>query len=50
MTIRTKIIALLMAGVILPVLIVSIVIINQVRSDAKAQFEEESQDRDRLCG
>lgn len=43
MTIRKKIIALLMAGVILPVLIVSVVVINQVRADAKAQFEQQSQ-------
>lgn len=43
MTIRKKIIALLMAGVILPVLIVSLVVINKVRSDAEAKFEQESQ-------
>ncbi|SBS26107.1 Methyl-accepting chemotaxis protein PctC [Marinomonas spartinae] len=43
MTIRKKIIALLLAGVIFPVFIVSLIVISQVRSDAETRFEQQSQ-------
>jgi methyl-accepting chemotaxis protein len=43
MTVRAKIIALVAAGVILPVLIVSLVIISSVRSDAVAKFTHQSE-------
>lgn len=39
MTVRAKIIALVAAGVILPVLLVSLVIINSVRTDAVDKFD-----------
>lgn len=42
MSVRTKIIALVIAGVILPVLIVSLVIISNIRSDALSRFEQQS--------
>lgn len=43
MTIKSKIIALVMAGVILPVFIISIVVINNTRSNALLNFDQQSQ-------
>lgn len=43
MTIKSKIIALVAAGVILPVLIISIVVINNIRSNALVSFNQQSQ-------
>ncbi|REG83717.1 methyl-accepting chemotaxis protein [Marinomonas pollencensis] len=43
MTVRSKIIALVAAGVILPVFIISAVIIGSVRSNALADFSRQSQ-------
>lgn len=43
MTVKSKIIALVAAGVILPVLIVSAVIIKNIRDNALQNFEEQSQ-------
>ncbi|UTV99673.1 methyl-accepting chemotaxis protein [Marinomonas rhizomae] len=43
MTVKSKIIALVAAGVILPVLIVSAVIIKNIRANALQNFEEQSQ-------
>ncbi|UTV99676.1 methyl-accepting chemotaxis protein [Marinomonas rhizomae] len=43
MTVRSKIIALVAAGVILPVFIVSVVIISEVRTNALKNFESQSQ-------
>ncbi|MEL0612490.1 methyl-accepting chemotaxis protein [Marinomonas arenicola] len=43
MTVRSKIIALVAAGVILPVFIISAVIIGNVRSNALADFSRQSQ-------
>ncbi|MEP2616713.1 MAG: methyl-accepting chemotaxis protein [Marinomonas sp.] len=43
MTIKSKIIALVAAGVILPVLIISIVVINNIRSNAIVNFDQQSQ-------
>ncbi|SBT18437.1 hypothetical protein MGA5115_02568 [Marinomonas gallaica] len=42
MTVRAKIIALVAAGVILPVLLVSLVIISSVRTDAVDKFDNQS--------
>ena len=42
MTVRAKIMALVAAGVILPVLIVSLVIISSIRSDAVTKFGDQS--------
>ncbi|MGR0279154.1 methyl-accepting chemotaxis protein [Marinomonas dokdonensis] len=43
MSVKSKIIALVAAGVILPVLIVSVVIISNIRSNALLDFERQSQ-------
>ncbi|MEO9654082.1 methyl-accepting chemotaxis protein [Marinomonas sp.] len=43
MSVKSKIIALVAAGVILPVLIVSVVIIGNIRSNALLDFERQSQ-------
>jgi methyl-accepting chemotaxis protein len=43
MTIKSKIIALVAAGVIFPVLIISIVVISNIRSNALTSFEQQSQ-------
>ena len=43
MKIKSKIIALVMAGVILPVFIISIVVINNTRSNALINFDQQSQ-------
>ncbi|RDL45261.1 methyl-accepting chemotaxis protein [Marinomonas piezotolerans] len=42
MTVRAKIIALVAAGVIIPVLVISLVIINSVRTNAVESFDQQS--------